>query len=79
MSVCLMSSYWITSDGFRQGLLYLCIEQLDPQASRYDSLPFDLNKEELEPGCYPNRNVGKLSAGYQICKPVFSGLRLTLL
>lgn len=60
MSVCLISSYWITSDGFRQGLLYLCIEEQDPQSrGRYESLPFDLNKEELEPGCYPNRDVGK--------------------
>lgn len=60
MSVCLMSSYWITSDGFRQGLLYLCIEEPDPHSrARFEPLPFDLNKEELEPGCYPNRDVGE--------------------
>lgn len=60
MSLCLISSYWITSDGFRQGLLYLCIEQQDAVSrGRYESLPFDLNRDELEPGCYPNRNVGK--------------------
>lgn len=59
MSVCLMSSYWITAEGFRQGLLYLCIEETNPQMrSQYDILPFDLSNEELEPGCYPNRDVG---------------------
>jgi hypothetical protein len=60
MSVCLMSSYWITADGFRQGLLYLCIEETSP-ISRIQSepLPFDLSKDELMPGCYPNRDVGK--------------------
>lgn len=62
MSVCLISSYWITADGFRQGLLYLCIEETS-QSSRnqFEPLPFDLSKEELEPGCYPNRDVGKSS------------------
>lgn len=60
MSVCLMSSYWITAEGFRQGLLYLCIEEpSSTEKSRYEPLPFDLNKEELEPGCYPNRDKGK--------------------
>jgi len=64
MSVCLMSSYWITSDGFRQGLLYLCIEEQDSSyRNRNEPLPFDLNKELLEPGCYPNRDVGKLCEG----------------
>lgn len=63
MSVCLMSSYWITAEGFRQGLLYLCIEETSPSArSQYEPLPFDLSKEELEPGCYPNRDVGKSSS-----------------
>lgn len=61
MSVCLMSSYWITAEGFRQGLLYLCIEEPDSRAkTRNEPLPFNLNKDELEPGCYPNRDVGKL-------------------
>ena len=61
MSVCLMSSYWITSDGFRQGLLYLCIEEPSQNdRNRYEPLPFDLNKEELEPGCYPNRDKGNV-------------------
>lgn len=61
MSVCLMSSYWITSEGFRQGLLYLCIEELETNSRiQYEPLPFDLNKEELEPGCYPNRDVSYL-------------------
>jgi hypothetical protein len=60
MSVCLMSSYWITADGFRQGLLYLCIEESSPLSKvQYEPLPFDLSKEELEPGCYPNRDVGE--------------------
>lgn len=60
MSLCLVSSYWITSDGFRQGLLYLCIEEQNPLSrARYEPLPFDLNKEELEPGCYPNRDKGE--------------------
>lgn len=60
MSVCLMSSYWITAEGFRQGLLYLCIEEPDlRESNRFDALPFDLNKDELEPGCYPNRDKGK--------------------
>lgn len=60
MSVCLMSSYWITAEGFRQGLLYLCIEEPSiTDKSRYEPLPFDLNKEELEPGCYPNRDKGE--------------------
>lgn len=60
MSVCLMSSYWITAEGFRQGLLYLCVEQTNAHMrSQYEPLPFDLSKEDLEPGCYPNRNVGK--------------------
>lgn len=65
MSVCLMSSYWITSEGFRQGLLYLCIEAYPNQYSRhqYGPLPFDLNKDELEPGCYPNRDVGEYHFG----------------
>lgn len=62
MSVCLMSSYWITAEGFRQGLLYLCVEEPDQTSkSRYEPLPFDLNREELEPGCYPNRDKGKLA------------------
>lgn len=65
MSVCLISSYWITADGFRQGLLYLCIEETNPNSrSQYEPLPFDLNKEELEPGCYPNRDVGKFFVRY---------------
>lgn len=56
MSVCLMSSYWITADGFRQGLLYLCIEESTARPkSSYEPPPFDLN---LETGCYPNRDVG---------------------
>lgn len=60
MSMCLVSSYWITSDGFRQGLLYLCIEDPDPLSrARHEPLPFDLNKEDLEPGCYPNRDKGE--------------------
>jgi len=59
MSVCLISSYWITADGFRQGLLYLCIEEVAYSGARDEPLPFDLSKEELEPGCYPNRDVGK--------------------
>uniref|UniRef100_A0A6G1SBD5 Uncharacterized protein n=1 Tax=Aceria tosichella TaxID=561515 RepID=A0A6G1SBD5_9ACAR len=61
MSVCLMSSYWITADGFRQGLLYLCIEETSSiSRAQYEPLPFDLNKEELAPGCYPNRDVAYL-------------------
>lgn len=61
MSVCLMSSYWITSEGFRQGLLYLCIEEPSQNdRNRNEPLPFDLNKEELEPGCYPNRDKGNV-------------------
>lgn len=57
MTVCLMSSYWITAEGFRQGLLYLCIEELDSNSKfQYEQLPFDLAKEQLEPGCYPNRD-----------------------
>lgn len=59
MCVCLISSYWITADGFRQGLLYLCIEESTNPSLRNEPLPFDLNKEELEPGCYPNRDVGE--------------------
>lgn len=60
MAVCLTSSYWITADGFRQGLLYLCIEETNPHMrTQYEPLPFDLSKEDLDPGCYPNRNVGK--------------------
>ena len=67
MSVCLISSYWITADGFRQGLLYLCIEETNPHSrNQYEPLPFDLSKEELEPGCYPNRDVGKLSSDVSI-------------
>lgn len=54
-----MSSYWITAEGFRQGLLYLCIEE-PTEKSRFELLPFGLNKEELDPGCYPNRDKGKL-------------------
>lgn len=65
MSVCLISSYWITAEGFRQGLLYLCIEEPDSHdRSRYEPLPFDLNREELEPGCYPNRDKGGLLIQY---------------
>lgn len=64
MSVCLMSSWWITAEGFptfRQGLLYLCIEESDQlDRTRYEQLPFGLNREELEPGCYPNRDKGML-------------------
>lgn len=56
MSVCLVSSYWITAEGFRQGLLYLCIEPA--QFASNEPLPFNLNKDALEPGCYPNRDVG---------------------
>lgn len=60
MSVCLMSSYWITAEGFRQGLLYLCIEEPDPYSRNHNqALPFDLNRDELQPGCYPNRDKGK--------------------
>lgn len=60
MSVCLISSYWITADGFRQGLLYLCIEDSRDEPLKRSSLPFDLDKEgDLDPGCYPNRDVGK--------------------
>lgn len=60
MSVCLMSSYWITAEGFRQGLLYLCIEEPAQNSRiRYEPLPFNLNKDGLEPGCYPNRDVGE--------------------
>lgn len=67
MSVCLMSSYWITAEGFRQGLLYLCIEETEPQdRSHHEPLPFGLNREELEPGCYPNRDKGMLfSAAFE--------------
>ena len=66
MSVCLISSYWITADGFRQGLLYLCIEETDAHSRiQYEPLPFDLSKEDLEPGCYPNRDVGKLTSQLQ--------------
>lgn len=59
MTVCLISSYWITADGFRQGLLYICIEEHAFSNLKDEPLPFDLSKEELEPGCYPNRDVGK--------------------
>lgn len=59
MSVCLMSSYWITTDGFRQGIFFLCIEEQSFRG-RNELLPFDLNEdEELIPGCYPNRDVRK--------------------
>lgn len=60
MSLCLISSYWITSHGFRQGLLYLCIEEPDLSSRiRNEPLPFDLSREQLDPGCYPNRDKGK--------------------
>lgn len=70
MSLCLVSSYWITSDGFRQGLLYLCIEEQNPLSrARYEPLPFDLNKEELEPGCYPNRDKGESHEDMNVLQP----------
>lgn len=60
MSICLVSSYWITAEGFRQGLLYLCIEDSDPMSkARHEPLPFNLSKDELGPGCHPNRDRGK--------------------
>lgn len=60
MSICLVSSYWITAEGFRQGLLYLCIEETDPMSkARYEPLPFNLNKDDLGPGCHPNRDKGR--------------------
>lgn len=52
MIVCLTSSYWVTAEQFRQGLLYLCIEPGYPIKPR----PFGLGS--LAPGCYPNRDVG---------------------
>lgn len=62
MSISLLSSYWITSDGFRQGLIYLCIEESDPLLrTTYRPLPFGLS-DELQPGCYPNRDVGKFDS-----------------
>lgn len=68
MSLCLMSSYWITAEGFRQGLLYLCIEESTPQdRSRYEPLPFGLNRDELEPGCYPNRDKGYIKLCVFFC------------
>lgn len=68
MSVCLFDAHWITSDGFRQGLLYLCIEEVD-QDSRFKNmpLPFDLSKDELDVGCYPNRDVGYLRLCTILC------------
>lgn len=61
MSICLVSSYWLTAEGFRQGLLYLCIVEVDPMSrARYEPLPFNLDKVELGTGCHPNRDKGEL-------------------
>ncbi|KAG9511379.1 hypothetical protein GZH46_00042, partial [Fragariocoptes setiger] len=50
MLVCLTSSFWIVSDHFRQGLLFLCVE---PGFQR--PLPFGLELDQA--GCFPNRDV----------------------
>lgn len=68
MSVCLFDAHWITSDGFRQGLLYLCIDEPDGYSKfRNQPLPFNLSKSELEPGCYPNRDIMYLKICTILC------------
>lgn len=68
MIICLTSSYWITTDKFRQGLIYLCVE---PGFNNLKS-PFGL--ENLEPGCYPNRDAGKHSLLLQIESPYIASI-----
>ena len=75
MCVCLISSYWITADGYRQGLLYFCLD--DSVVVRGDGavaihstpLPFNLQEvlEEVRSGCYPNRNVTYLKICTILC------------
>lgn len=51
MTLCIASSNWLTADKYRQGLWEFCLDEGAAQP-----LPFDLN---VEPGCYPGRDVGK--------------------
>ena len=68
MCICLIDAHWITSDGFRQGLLYLCIDEPNGYSRfRNEPLPFNLSKADLEPGCYPNRDVGYLKVCTILC------------
>lgn len=51
MTLCIASSNWLTADKYRQGLWEFCVD--DGAAL---PLPFDIN---VEPGCYPGRDVGE--------------------